>query len=180
MSEVLEITDEEFDEEVLASDLPTEVDFWAPWCQPCLRVSPIYDKLSAEYSGRFKFCKINVDANQRTAMTYQVQSIPMQMFFMDGQKVGEILGAVPERLIREKVEETLRKYPVDPKRRLSVMLKFWAQHNRVYGDKLKKWAERNPNAETDPIYQRALQATRELETANEHLSQALSGLDEAE
>jgi thioredoxin 1 len=75
MSKVVEVTDQSFEEEVLGSDLPTEVDFWAPWCGPCRMVSLMYDKLSEEYEGKFKFCKINVDENQRTATKYQIMSI---------------------------------------------------------------------------------------------------------
>jgi thioredoxin 1 len=104
MSKVVEVTDQTFEEEVLKSDVPTEVDFWAPWCGPCMIVSPIYDKLAEEYEN-FKFCKINVDENPETATKYQVFSIPMQMFFVDGKKVDELLGAVPEQIIRSKVRE---------------------------------------------------------------------------
>lgn len=73
-----------------------------------MMVSPIYDKLAQEYDDRFKFCKMNVDENQRTAVKYQIMSIPMQMFFVDGQKVDEILGAVPERTIRIMVDGILK------------------------------------------------------------------------
>jgi thioredoxin 1 len=108
MSKVIEVTDTNFEDEVITSELPTEIDFWAPWCGPCRMVGPIYDKLSEVYDGRFKFCKINVDENQVTAANYQVMSIPTQMFFHKGKKVDEILGAVPESVIREKVDSMLK------------------------------------------------------------------------
>ena len=113
MSKIVEVTDQNFEEEVLGSNLPTEVDFWAPWCGPCQMVIPIYEKLSEEYEGRFKFCMINVDENQRMAGEYQIMSIPMQMFFNNGEKIDEILGAVPEPTIRTMVEDILRKFPSD-------------------------------------------------------------------
>ena len=111
MSKVVEVTEQNFEVEVLNADLPTEVDFWAPWCGPCQMVSPIYDKLAEEYEGRFKFCKINVDENQDTAIKYQIMSIPMQMFFVNGKKVDEILGAVPEHIIRTMVDDILQSPP---------------------------------------------------------------------
>ncbi|MBN1160801.1 MAG: thioredoxin [Dehalococcoidales bacterium] len=115
MSKVVEVTDRNFEEEVLKSDIPTEVDFWAPWCGPCLMVSPIYDKLSEEYDGKFKFCKINVDENQDTARKYQIMSIPMQMFFVNGKQVDQILGAVPEHMIRMMVDGILKSSATDDK-----------------------------------------------------------------
>jgi len=108
VSKVVEVTEQNFEQEVLNSNLPTEVDFWAPWCGPCQRVSPIYDKLAEEYEGRFKFCKINVDENQDTAKKYQIMSIPMQMFFFNGNKVDHILGSVPEHTIRTMVDGILQ------------------------------------------------------------------------
>jgi thioredoxin 1 len=179
MSKVIEITDQNFEEEVLESDLPTEVDFWAPWCGPCMMVSPIYDKLSQEYDGRFKFCKMNVDENQRTAVKYQIMSIPMQMFFSDGEKVDEILGAVPEHTIRTMVEDILKRFPTDEMGKLKVLLTSWVERNKKHAEKLRKWAQQAKNMESDPMYSRALQAAEEVEKANEQLSQVLGKLQES-
>jgi len=104
---VTEVTDKDFEEEVIKSDLPVVVDMWAPWCGPCRMISPVVEKLSDKYQGKFKFCKLNVDENPQTAMKYQVMSIPLLLFFKGGQKVDESLGAVPESMIRPKIEALL-------------------------------------------------------------------------
>jgi len=170
-SKIIEVTDQNFEEEVLESDLPTEVDFWAPWCGPCKMVIPIYEKLSVEYEGRFKFCMINVDENQQTAVKYQIMSIPMQKYFVNGEVVDEILGAVPEQTIRAKVEDILNRFPADEVGKLKVLLTSWVEHNKKHGEKFRKWAQNAKSMESDPIYNSALQAAQEVEKANEQLSQ---------
>jgi thioredoxin 1 len=176
MSKVIEVTDKNFEEEVLESEIPTEIDFWAPWCGPCRMVSPIYDKLAGEYEGRFKFCKINVDENPEIARQYQIMSIPMQMFFFDGQKVDEILGAVPENTVKETVNRILQRSPKDDKSKLKLVLASWTESNKKHGEKIKRWTEKAKNVESEPVYQKALQAVKELEKSNEQVSRILTEL----
>jgi thioredoxin 1 len=106
---VVEINDANFEQEVIKSDIPVLVDFWAEWCGPCRMLGPVIDKLSneADYQGKFKFCKLNVDQNPGMATNYQVMSIPLVLFFKDGQKVDQSLGAVPENVIKEKITALL-------------------------------------------------------------------------
>jgi len=103
----IEINDGNFDQEVLKSTLPVVVDFWAPWCGPCRMVGPMVDKLSEEYKGKLKFCKINMDENHGMATKYQVRSIPLLLFFKGGEVVDQSLGAVPENALRIKVKGLL-------------------------------------------------------------------------
>ena len=102
---VAEIEDVSFNREVLDSGLPVVVDFWAPWCGPCRMIGPIMEKLSGQYAGRFKFCKINVDENPLSASQYQAMSIPLLVFFKNGSEVGRSVGALPESALRSKIEQ---------------------------------------------------------------------------
>lgn len=101
---VVEITDHNFENEVIKSEMPVVVDFWAPWCGPCRMLAPVTEKLAKDYAGKVKFCKLNVDENPEMSMKYRVMSIPILVFFKGGQKADESLGAVPESMIRPKVE----------------------------------------------------------------------------
>jgi thioredoxin 1 len=175
MTKVIEITDQNFEEEVLGSDVPTEVDFWAPWCGPCHMVSPIYDKLSETYTD-FKFCKIDVDQNPQTARQYNIVSIPMQMFFANGEKVDEILGAVPEHMIRAKVEDIRRRFPTDEKGMLKVILGSWIEQNRKHGEKFEKWRQKTGNPGGGTAYGPVFEAVELVEKASERLSEALAAL----
>jgi len=104
---VIDVTDQNFEEEVVKSDLPVLVDFWAPWYRPCLMVAPVVEKLAERYNDRFKFCRLNVDENPQTAAKYSVMSIPTLLFFKDGEAADTVIGAVPEQALQSKIEELL-------------------------------------------------------------------------
>jgi thioredoxin 1 len=104
---IIEINDGSFEDEVLKCSSPVMVDFWGFGCAPCDMIAPITEKLAQEYAGRLKFCKLNVDQNPQTVSRYQIMSIPQILFFKGGNVVDESIGAVPERVLRSKVESVL-------------------------------------------------------------------------
>ena len=107
MSTVVEVTDETFAEEVEQIEGVAMVDFWAVGCGPCRLVGPIVDELAQEYEGQVKVAKVDVDASQRTAMRFNIRSIPSILFFKDGEHVDTVIGAVPKQALEQKLQSHL-------------------------------------------------------------------------
>jgi thioredoxin 1 len=105
----IEVTDESFGSEVLKSDIPVLVDYWAPWCGPCRMAAPVLEKIADEYEGRLKVCKVNVDENREVAGQYRIMSIPTMLVFKAGELVDQITGVTSnfERDLKKKVEPHL-------------------------------------------------------------------------
>lgn len=104
---VTDVTDQDFEQEVIKSTLPVLLDLWAPWCGPCRMVAPVIEKLAEEYNDRFKFCRLNVDENPQTAAKYKVMSIPTLIFFKGGTAVDTVIGAVPKQTLQPKIDALL-------------------------------------------------------------------------
>jgi thioredoxin 1 len=101
ISEPVHVTDAAFDQSVLKSELPVIVDFWAPWCGPCRMVAPILDKIAKEFAGKLVVAKVNTDENPDWAGRFGVQGIPTMLFIADGKVVHRQVGALPEGMLRE-------------------------------------------------------------------------------
>lgn len=107
MSDAKDLVSNDFDTEVLQSDVPYLVDFWAPWCGPCRMMSPVVDAVAAKYAGRLKVGKVNVDEAADLAGRFGIRSIPTLMIFKGGQQVDTLVGAVPEAELSSRVEKAL-------------------------------------------------------------------------
>lgn len=107
MANVAEITDASFAQDVLQSDLPVLIDFWAPWCGPCKMIGPVIDELATEYAGKLKFVKMNVDDNPATPSQFGVRSIPNLMIFKAGAVADQIIGAVPKAQLIKSIDRAL-------------------------------------------------------------------------
>ena len=105
--EPIAVDDATFETEIEGSEGLAMVDFWAEWCGPCRMVGPVVKQLAAEYEGKVKVGKLDVDENQQTAMRFNIRSIPSILFFKDGKHVDTVVGAVPKPMLERKIEEHL-------------------------------------------------------------------------
>jgi len=103
----IRVNDENFKQEVLESDLPTLVDFWADWCMPCRMVAPVVEEIAREYQGKLKVCKLNVDEARNTASNYGIMSIPTLAIFKNGKVADKIVGALPKTELEKAIKPYL-------------------------------------------------------------------------
>jgi thioredoxin 1 len=107
MTKPIEVSDAQFENEILQSDKPVLVDFWAPWCGPCRMVGPIVEELAGEYQDRLKVAKVNTDDNQGNAARLGIQGIPTLIFFKDGREVDRVVGALPKGALKQRIDAVL-------------------------------------------------------------------------
>ncbi len=107
MSDLLQVTDENFEEEIINSDIPVMVDFWAEWCGPCKMVGPVVEELAQEYKGKIKIAKMDVDSNRDTPAKFGIRNIPTLILFKDGEVAKMIIGAQPKSQIDGELKKLL-------------------------------------------------------------------------
>ena len=104
----MEFTDANFQQEVINSDIPVLIDFWAVWCGPCKMIAPFIEEIAGEYEGKIKVGKLDVDNNPNVSMQYGIRSIPTLLIFRDGKVVDQVMGAVPKNMITAKLDSQLQ------------------------------------------------------------------------
>ncbi|MFP6651939.1 MAG: thioredoxin [Dehalococcoidia bacterium] len=109
MAHPIDITDDSFNAEVVQSDTPVLVDFWAEWCGPCKMIAPIVEELAEEFGDKIKFTKLDVDANPQSAMNFGIRGIPTLLIFNGGKPVETVVGAVPKSVLKKKLDAALAK-----------------------------------------------------------------------
>ena len=107
MAHPITVSDDTFDEEVVKSEVPVLVDFWADWCAPCKMIAPIVEDLANEYDGKVKFAKMDVDANPKVPMSFGIRGIPTLLIFKDGSPVDQVVGAVPKAVLKGRLEQAI-------------------------------------------------------------------------
>jgi thioredoxin 1 len=107
MGKAIQVTDATFAAEVLQSDKPVLVDFWAEWCGPCRMIAPVVEEMAGEYEGKAKIVKLDVDANPQVSMQFGIRSIPTLLIFKNGKIVDQIVGAVPKPMLKKQLDAQL-------------------------------------------------------------------------
>ena len=107
MASPVVVSDATFEEEVVNSEVPVLVDFWADWCAPCKMIAPIVEELAGEFDGKVKVAKLDVDSNPKVATTYGIRGIPTLLIFSGGSPVDQVVGAVPKTVLKKRLEAAI-------------------------------------------------------------------------